>query len=225
MDSTGQPYDENEKLENWVNFQAFLARVQATGLPYGVNWAALALQMALEGRPSTNRAHWEAQLKVAALWVEHAGENMWWHVCQAGDNDPLPWPGRRLDEPAWREWARRFHEVACDGSNAASVRVVADDAFRAMARLAGSAPSRIYDDVGQKRWLGVLAERGGPDGEFDEPVFDERPGRAGGHFWDSDGSEDDEEDGYYVDPLRPPGGFLPYANLHPDADNQIARAA
>ncbi|KAJ4389014.1 hypothetical protein N0V93_006476 [Gnomoniopsis smithogilvyi] len=212
----------NDKIHQ-TNLMAFLARVQATGLPhglmFGMKWS---LHTALD----------EERLDVllwATLWIEHCGEYLWWFVSQESNNGVI------LNKQNWTHYMRRFGEVACDGQNGRYVRLLAQDAFRTMVRLTVSAPNPKFDSIGQMRWETLLAQEGS-QGVFAEPIAPD--------LWVEEEEEEEEEEEVYwywngegyvprnslgnasgFHPLRPPGGFLMYSNMTEEDESVIARAA
>lgn len=205
-----------------TNLMAFLARVQATGLPYGLmfgaNWS---LHTALEGKRLD-------VLLWATLWIEHCGEYLWWYVSQDSNN------GIIFTKQMWMRYMRKFGQMACDGQNGRYVRLLAQDAFRTMARLTTSTPNPKFDNIGQKQWETILAQEG-PQGTFEEPIApdlwieEEEDDEEEEGFWDWDGEDyvlrDSEEDPNGFHPLRPPGEFLMYSNMTEEDESVIARAA
>lgn len=219
FDDTGRhQIDKTQK----TNLMAFFARVQATGLPHGlISCVGWSLHTAL----AENR---HDVLPLAALWIEHCGDYLWWSVCQ------MPNCGIVLDKPLWTHYMEQFGKLAADGRNERSLRLLAQDAFRTMARLTESAPDPKFDNIGEQRWNAILA-REGPQGRFEEPIAPD--------LWEEEEDDEEEDDeqvyeGEYeihlgreeVDPngfhpLRPLGGFLLYSDITKEDESKIARAA
>lgn len=207
-------------MAHQTNLMAFLARVQSTGLPYGLMFGATwSFHAALEEKRHD-------ALPWAAFWIEHCGEYLWWFISQESNN------GIIFNKCLWTRYMSQFGRLAGDAENGRFVRMLAQDAFRTMTRLTGSTPNPRYDNVGQQRWEATLA-REGPEGVFDEPIAPD--------IWqEADEEEDDdgdiyegeymlelegEEDPNGFHPLRPPGGFLLYSAVTEEDESKIARAA
>lgn len=205
---------------------AFIARVQATGLPHGLMFGAkYSLHAALDEKRLDH-------LPWAVSWIDHCGEYLWWYVSQPSNNDFI------FSKPMWNHYMKRFDDMACDARNERYVRMLAQDAFYTMARLTRSTPNTKFDDMGQKRWETILAQEG-PQGEFEEPIApdfweeaeqedeDEEEGEEAYWYWDGEdyilrGGEEDP-DGFH--PLRPIGGYLAYSDMTEEDESVIARAA
>ncbi|KAJ4410348.1 hypothetical protein N0V82_009252 [Gnomoniopsis sp. IMI 355080] len=197
-----------------TNLMAFLARVQATGLPhgeiFGEKWS---FYLALHEKQLDT-------LPWAALWIKHCGEYLWWLVSQDSSHNS------RLSKETWTNYMEQFGNIACDGRNGRYVRSLAQDAFRTMARLTASAPNPKFDNIGQRRWEAIL-EREGPQGVFEEPIAPD--------LWEEEEEVEEYEDDWWIfgdgedpngfHPLRPLGGYLAYSNVTEADERVIAQAA
>lgn len=202
-----------------TNLMAFLARVQATGLPHGLMFGAKwSFHTAFNEKKLDN-------LPWAALWIEHCGKYLWWFVSQESNN------GVVFTKQDWMHYMEKFKKLAGDGQNGRGVRMLAQDAFRSMARLTASEPDQKFDNIGQKRWEAILARKG-PQGVFEELIapdlwLDEEEGEEEEGYWDWDGGNyvlrEEDPNGFY--PLRPPGGFLMYSDVTEEDESVFARAA
>lgn len=193
---------------------AFIARVQATGLPHGLMFGVkYSLHAALfEKRPEA--------LPWAVSWIDHCGEYLWWYVSQPSNN------GIILSRTMWYYYLRCFGAMAWDAQNDRYVRMLASDAYDSMIRLSQSTPNPKFDDMGQKLWETTLA-REGPQGEFEEPIapdlWQQEEEEEEEDEEQEDDDDDEEDDGFH--PLRPIGGYLPYSDVTEADENVIARAA
>lgn len=187
------------------NLMAFLARMQATGLPYGAMFGSnYSLHTALnEKRLDT--------LPWAACWIELCGEYLWWYVSQESNNGVI------FTMQMWIHYMAQFRKIACDGQNGRYVRLLAHDSFRTMARLTNSVPNPKFNDMGKKRWQAILA-REGPYGVFTEPIAPDSFREEGYEVF----VEDDE---WEDNALYPDGGYMPYSNVTEADEHVIARAA
>lgn len=208
------------------NLMAFIARVQATGLPHGLMFGA---------RYSFHTALDEKKLDIlpwAIFWVDHCGEYLWWYVSQPSNN------GIIFTKTMWMHYMEQFGKMACDGGNERYVRMICQDAFYTMARLTRSTPNPKFDDMGQKHWADVLA-RQGVQGPFEEPIapdfweeeqeeeeYDEEDDE-GSWYWNGEyyvlGDAEEDQHGFH--PLRPVGGYLMYSDVTEEDESVIARAA
>lgn len=182
---------------------AFFARVQATGLPYGFNFGFV---ISLSQLDVFHSGCCQDKILWPYFWIHYCGEYLWWGLCK--DRSLLGLT------PNWNLWMGEFYRLATDGQNSRYTRMVAFDCFQTMSRLLASAPNPKFDDMGQKRW--ELYE------SFSDPIAPEIF-EEGWSEMESDEAEDDERAMDIF--LQPIGGFMPYANVTPEMENEFARAA
>ncbi|CAN8096160.1 unnamed protein product [Discula destructiva] len=188
------------------NLMAFFARIQGTGLLDSVHSLCyFSVSQALDFN-HLDKLQW------AAFWIQYCGEQIWYDTSQ-----PTFHSQHVLGREGWARWMQQFYQIATNGQNTRQTRLLAHDSFQTMSRLTNSMPNPKFDDCLQLQWERELLLKG-PDGDFAEPFApdtraDEEPG------------DDDDESYEQGDPLRPAGGFLPYAKITPEIENQIARAA
>lgn len=193
------------------NFIAFQARIHNTGLPGFHRSAVSALNGLALGPMHPQDLTW------AVCWIQHCGEYLWWVACQE-HMGPYYSDGVQVDKSIWQRWMEYFHGLACLPQAPLPIRLVAQDTFCTMVRLKNSLPNPKFDKLGPMWWdkqVALQEEAGVPDICLSELID---PSAS-----DSDSDEESYESDF--DPLRPIGGYLPYAIVTEKMLGQISPAA
>jgi hypothetical protein len=116
-----QADDTYEPFEQWVNFNAFAARVLESGLVKWYHFAVWSLRDALEEERLESKDRWYYRIRAAAQWIEQSG-NMLFHSLSNAElttrelnnmsNGPLYQDKGGLSKERWSFWKIKFRALA-----------------------------------------------------------------------------------------------------------------